>query len=111
MDFYNNLCKACKARGVSVSAAVVDAGEKLGSLSGWKNGAMPNSKAVIALSLRLNVSTDYLLGLNSADGISSDEQGLLDLFRSCSEADRKSLLDMAEFFVSREAAARSKRAE
>lgn len=111
MDFYNNLCEACKARGVSVSAAVVDAGEKLGSLSGWKNGAMPNSKAVIALSLRLNVSADYLLGLNSAGGISPDEQGLLDLFRSCSDVDRAQLLDLAKLYADRERAARSKRAE
>ena len=110
MNFYENLCEVCRIQGIPVSSAVVEAGEKLGSLGGWKKGAMPNSKAVVALALRLNVSADRLLGLPS-QGIDIEERALLGYFRQCSESDRAALLDLAGLYAEREQASKSKRAE
>ena len=59
--FYDNLKSLCDSRGLKISKVVRECGGALGSISGWKNGVMPNSSIVVALSLRLNVSTDYLL--------------------------------------------------
>ena len=59
--FYDNLKSLCDSRGLKISKVVLECGGALGSISGWKNGVMPNSSIVVALSLRLNVSTDYLL--------------------------------------------------
>lgn len=104
VDFYTKLCIACKNENVPVSKAVVEAGEKLGSLSGWKKGAVPNSKAVLALALRLNVTTDFLLDrppLTSAEELSFEEKMLLKSFRACSAADRVSLLDLADLYRKR----------
>ncbi|MCD7801144.1 MAG: hypothetical protein LUG94_08070 [Ruminococcus sp.] len=59
--FYDNLKKECEKQGTTISKVVVECGGKTGSIDGWKKGAMPNSKIVMQLSLRLNVTTDYLL--------------------------------------------------
>lgn len=59
--FYDNLKSLCDSRGLKISAVVTDCGGALGSISGWKKGVMPNSNIVVALAIRLNVSTDYLL--------------------------------------------------
>lgn len=59
--FYDNLKSLCDSRGLKISTVVTDCGGALGSISGWKKGVMPNSNIVIALAIRLNVSTDYLL--------------------------------------------------
>lgn len=59
--FYDNLKSLCDSRGLKISTVVTDCGGALGSISGWKKGVMPNSNIVVALAMRLNVSTDYLL--------------------------------------------------
>lgn len=59
--FYDNLKAECDRQGLKITPIVLECGGNKGSLSGWKNGASPNSNIVIALAIRLNVSTDYLL--------------------------------------------------
>lgn len=108
MDFYYNLCRACEMRNVKVSTAVIEAGEKLGSLNGWKNGATPNSKAVLALALRLNVSSDFLLGLErpalaaSAPALDSNAARMLSMFSQLSEEKQEFLLKQAEMYLDAE---------
>lgn len=112
MGFYENLHNACEMQGLKVSNVVIEVGEKLGSLNGWKKGSMPNSKAVIALALRLNVSADYLLDLpikqvTSAE-LSENESILLSFFRECSENSQKILLDLAEHYSRQDVTAKEK---
>lgn len=112
MSFYDNLHNACEMQGLKTSNVVIEVGEKLGSLNGWKKGSMPNSKAVIALALRLNVSADYLLGLpekkvTNAE-LSENESILLSFFRECSENSQKILLDLAEHYSGQDVSAREK---
>ena len=112
MGFYENLHNACEMQGLKVSNVVIEVGEKLGSLNGWKKGSMPNSKAVIALALRLNVSADYLLDLpikqvTSAE-LSENETELLSLFRACPDADKENIILLARSFAERETSAKEK---
>lgn len=107
--FYDNLVKACEKRNVKISVAVQDAGEKLGSLSGWKKGATPNAKAVCALSEYLGVSTDFLLkGIEYTHSLTDAEHALLSCFRDCSEQSRAVLLDMALHYAEQERQAKEK---
>lgn len=72
--FYDNLKSLCDSRGLRISTVVTDCGGALGSISGWKKGVMPNSNIVVALAMRLNVSTDYLLlgkGIQNTSHISN----------------------------------------
>lgn len=94
--FYTNLQKACELNNIPISRAVVECGGKLGSLSGWKKGAVPSSSIVVALALRLNVSTDYLLGVSTAP---ENEQKLINAFRLCSEMHQKIILEMIEHYA------------
>ena len=74
------------------------------------NKSMPKADTLARIADYLGCSVDYLLG-RPADGISPEEQTLLDLFRACSDVDRAQLLDLAKLYADREHAARSKRAE
>lgn len=99
-------------QGLKVSNVVIEVGEKLGSLNGWKKGSMPNSKAVIALALRLNVSADYLLDLPikqvASVKLSETETELLSLFRACPDADKENIILLARSFAERETSAKEK---
>lgn len=59
--FYDNLKAECEKQGLKITPIVLECGGNKGSITGWKNGAMPNSDIVMRLSVRLNVPTDVLL--------------------------------------------------
>ena len=59
--FYDNLKKICEKQNLKITNIVIECGGAPGSINGWKKGSMPNSNIVVALAMRLNVSTDYLL--------------------------------------------------
>ncbi|KAI4453133.1 transketolase n-terminal section-related [Holotrichia oblita] len=71
--FYDRLKKICAKKGLKITPTVVECGGANGSVRGWKNGAWPNSKILFELAKRLDVSTDYLLGLRGED---SERDGL-----------------------------------
>lgn len=59
--FYDQLKKACKNNGTTVTAVLKKIG--IGTANGtyWKNGSVPSADIVVQLSEFLGVSTDYLL--------------------------------------------------
>ncbi len=59
--FYDNLKRICEKQNLKITNIVIECGGAPGSINGWKKGSMPNSNIVVALAMRLNVSTDYLL--------------------------------------------------
>lgn len=59
--FYDNLKTICEKQNLKITNIVIECGGAPGSINGWKKGSMPNSNIVVALAMRLNVSTDYLL--------------------------------------------------
>ena len=61
--FYYRLKEECKKQGVKMTPLIIECGGARANVTTWKNGTMPNSKIVIELAKKLNVSADYLLGL------------------------------------------------
>ena len=59
--FYEQLKKACKEKGTSVTATLKKIGVGTANGTYWKNGSVPSSDIVIQLAEFLDVSTDYLL--------------------------------------------------
>lgn len=61
--FYDILKNECEKQGLKITPLVLECGGSKGNLSHWKSGASPKSDIVIKLARRLNVPTDYLLGV------------------------------------------------
>ncbi len=61
--FYDMLKKECEKQRLKMTPLIVECGGANSSASNWKKGASPNSDIVVKLARRLNVSTDYLLGV------------------------------------------------
>ena len=106
--FYDNLKKACKNKGISVTATLKEIG--IGGANGtfWKNGSVPASDIVVKLSKFLNVSTDYLLigedKNSSSDKVSEDEQELLSIYRELSIRNQGKLIGRAETMLEQQRA-------
>lgn len=77
------------------------------NLSNWENGITePDILAIIKIAEILEVTTDELLGRSDEIGIittnadlSSDEQHIIDCFRTLSKDGQKSFVQMAESIV------------
>ncbi len=110
--FYDNLKHACEKNNVKISPTVVACGGKTGSINGWKKGSIPNAEIVMALSLRLNVSTDFLLfGIERYDEdqtnqeidkprnkhLSADERDILTYYNALDEGAKEKAYEIAEF--------------
>lgn len=65
--FYDRLIEAIGKTGRSTASICRQAHISTASINRYLNGGMPNMKALIGLSVALNVSTDYLLGLKSSN--------------------------------------------
>lgn len=89
--FYDNLKSLCDSKGLKISTIVTECRGALGSISGWKKGVMPNSNIVIALAIRLNVSTDYLLlgKENKETTLALDERELLEIYGKLADEKKK----------------------
>lgn len=98
--FYDNLKQECERQNLKISPIVKECGGAIGSINGWKKGAMPNSDILMKLALRLNVSSDYLLfgkeKSSSADNISDDERELLEKYKMLEEIDRARIKERTE---------------
>lgn len=82
--FYDNLKLECDKQNLKITKIVAECGGAKGSISNWKKGASPNSDIVAKLSVRLNVTTDYLIfGTNkeSSTENSTMEKDLLENFK------------------------------
>lgn len=98
-----------KTENIAIKDMLSDLDLGINAISTMRN-SFPKSDTLARIADYLGCSVDYLLG-RPADGISPEEQTLLDLFRACSDVDRAQLLDLAELYAGRERSARSKRAE
>lgn len=62
--FYERLKELCKTQGKTLTNVISELGMSGGNLSKWKNGTIPKSDTIHALSEYFNVSSDYLLGID-----------------------------------------------
>ena len=102
--FYDNLKAICDKKNLKITPLIIECGGTKGGLSGWRNGASPNSDIVIKLAQRLNVSCDYLLtGNNSISNVdissqetelSDDEQELLTEYKKLDFRGRSAVMSV-----------------
>lgn len=104
--FYDNLKNICDKQGLKITPLVLECGGTKGMLSGWKNGAAPNSDIVMKISVRLKVPTDTLLfGTNVSvlpaenKTSSDDEKKLLELFNMVDKTSQARLIERALVFA------------
>ena len=107
MLFYDNLKAICDRNGLKITPIVAECGGAKGSISNWKKGAIPNSDIVMKLSVRLNVSTDYLLFGKEPNFdqpcLSEDEKELLNTFKHLSQNSKMRVIERAEMLLESEA--------
>ncbi len=95
--FYDNLKSICDKKGVKITPLVAECGGAKGSIYNWKKGAAPNSDIVLRLSVRLNVSTDYLLtDLEPQLQLSNEQTQMLNILDKLSLVDRAKVMERAE---------------
>ena len=98
--FYDNLKSECDRQGLKISNVVTECGGAIGSIGGWKKGAIPNGSIVISLALRLNVTTDYLLtgkkNIEKQNTFTQNEEELLAVFRQFSAREQIKVIGQVE---------------
>lgn len=60
--FFDQLVALCKEKGVSPNFVAKEIGASSGSVTAWKQGALPRGATLSKIAEYFNVSTDYLLG-------------------------------------------------
>lgn len=72
-SFYENLQKACKAKGTTVTAMLKELKMATGNGTYWKRGTSPSIEMVTQISEFLGVSTEYLLTGEERTGLVSNK--------------------------------------
>ncbi|MDE6591515.1 MAG: helix-turn-helix domain-containing protein [Oscillospiraceae bacterium] len=95
--FYDQLRKACKRNGTSVTATLKEIG--IGGANGtyWKNGSIPSSDIVVKLAEFLDVTTDYLLTgketPSANEGLKPEERQFIEKFNKLEPIDQGKILE------------------
>lgn len=98
-----------KNSNIKLSVMCADLGIGINTFSNMKT-SFPKSDTLARIADYLGCSVDYLLG-RPADGITAEERQLLELFRACSDDDKKYIRRLASTFAAEEVAEKAKRAE
>lgn len=88
---YNRITELCKQQNIKITPLLKELNISQGSSSGWKEGKMPSSIALIKLAKYFNVSIDHLL-FGKSPTIPPEYQSLINSYEKLSKYN-KSLLD------------------
>lgn len=78
--FYENFRKACKSRGTTLTAVLIDLGRSTGLTGRWKAGGDPSLTIVCEMAERLSMTLDELvLGKKSEAFLSDSDREWLDI--------------------------------
>lgn len=105
MDIVQNIEKLAKNKDITLTELERLCGFSKSSIRKWSEN-IPNIKKVVTVCEVLNVSLDYLVFGESATGISSDEQELIDNYNSVDELS-KALIRERAAVLAEQAAAKS----
>lgn len=99
--FYENLEKELKKRKITLNKLSKEIGIAQSQTTKWKKGYLPGSEILIKICDYLNVSSDYLLGLetepteNRIDQLKEPEKILLENYRELDERAKEFIFEMA----------------
>lgn len=65
--FWNTFLALCSERGVSPNAVAAELGKSSGSVTAWKNGAVPRETTLRKIADYFGVSVDLLIGREQVD--------------------------------------------
>lgn len=71
--FWNTLVQLCNQQGTNPTTVVKALGIAAGSVTKWKNGAIPRGTTLAKIADHFGVTTDYLLGKEEKPATESDE--------------------------------------
>lgn len=110
MNFFERFDLLAKAEGTSANAIAKELGLSSGSITAWKNGTEPRTKALSQIASRFGVSADYLLcktndptppnvkksAITEDDGFTEEEREHIRLYRAASPELQAAALAMLE---------------
>lgn len=97
MEFWDNLYKECKIRGISPNKLGEILNITSGTITGWKKGSYPNADRLKAIADYFGVSMDYLMGrIESDPELPEDERKLLENYRRSDERGKDLIRKTAE---------------
>lgn len=101
--FFERLYQLCEEKGTTPNPLLTPLGISSGTITRWKEGTQPTGKFLIIISDALDCSVDYLLGRtdnpqshNDKEILSSDEQDLLEIYRSFNNKGKATLKMQAD---------------
>lgn len=99
--FWNTFSQLCKENGTTASQVVKSLNIGAGSVTKWKNGAMPSGRSLEKIADYFGITVDYLLGKTDerekpspASEMSEREKALLETFRSLSERKQDAIIEI-----------------
>ena len=93
--FYDILQGLCRARGLTVTAALKIMGVSSGNVSHWKRGRLPKGKTLRRIAQFFDVPIDYLIG-DKQNRLAAQQTRLLAAFNAVPESGRERLLQEFE---------------
>ena len=100
--FYDRLQAVCKEKGVTVTKMLNDLSLSTGSTGNWKKGQLPKGDILAKIAEYLNVSIDYIVFGEYNAGLTSDEERLINVYRSIPDKAKYKLLCDFEKMVEEE---------
>ena len=102
--FWSKFSQLCLENETSASQVVKVLNIAAGSVTKWKNGAIPSSKSLQKIAEYFDVSTDYLLGETKADKklymaacdsfLTRDERRILTVYKLLDDNGKKAVFDL-----------------
>ena len=95
--FWNTFFDECNKKGTSPNAVCKAIGLSNATSTGWKNGTMPKADVLVKIAEHLDVSVDYLLGVQKKS-VPDDEvrNALIDKVIHMSDSQAKNFLALLE---------------
>ena len=95
--FWDYFIEQCDKHHKKPSQVATENAIPLGSITAWKKGTEPNTKALRVIADYFDVSTDYLLGRSGADPeLPADERELLQNYRRADDRGKRAIRRIAE---------------
>lgn len=105
--FYEIVNDLCKQHKTTITRMAEDIGLSNAAPTSWKKGSIPKLGTLEKISKRFGVSTDYLLGkeeqkkpaTDDGDGLSIEQQKLIDLVKQCPDEQAAALHQAMQLFL------------
>ena len=97
MNFYENLDAICKLRNTTISAVCAKCNISSGTANNWKvKGIAPSGDKIISLAVELDTTPNQLLGFETVNELSDEEEKLMTFYRLLSSENKTVISNAVE---------------